>query len=179
MSDLTPIQTEYNGHHFRSRLEARWAVFFDALGIRYDYEAEGYELDGVWYLPDFWLPDIECFVEIKPRQEDPDLFVTEEAASLRTIAQKRVLVVFGNPWPDEYSVTLLFRSGVVWGPWQFAPGKAVPRDLWIWNINGGVFRLSRLIDQFDYPEHDGERLADAYRAARSARFEHGESGRTL
>src|SRR5699024_1000503 len=65
---MKAIQTKYNGYHFRSRLEARWAIFFDALGIRYEYEAEGYVLeDGKYYLPDFWLPDLQALVEIKPR----------------------------------------------------------------------------------------------------------------
>jgi len=40
------INTEYNGYRFRSRLEARWAVFFDALGIKYRYEVEGFDLRG-------------------------------------------------------------------------------------------------------------------------------------
>lgn len=35
MGDITPIQTRYAGCLFRSRLEARWAVFFDHLGIRW------------------------------------------------------------------------------------------------------------------------------------------------
>lgn len=65
MPDLKPIETVYNGYRFRSRLEARWAVFFDTLGIRYEYEKEGYDLGGEWYLPDFWLPDFKCWVEIK------------------------------------------------------------------------------------------------------------------
>ena len=38
------IETVYNGYRFRSRLEARWAVFFDALGVKYEYEAEGFEM---------------------------------------------------------------------------------------------------------------------------------------
>jgi hypothetical protein len=63
---LKAIDTWWNGLWFRSRLEARWAVFFDYLDIKYEYEKEGYDLgDGIWYLPDFWLPDQECFVEIK------------------------------------------------------------------------------------------------------------------
>ena len=48
------IETEYKGYRFRSRLEARWAVFFDACGVRWEYEPEGIILsDGSWYLPDF------------------------------------------------------------------------------------------------------------------------------
>lgn len=27
-NSIKPIETIYNGYHFRSRLEARWAVFF-------------------------------------------------------------------------------------------------------------------------------------------------------
>ena len=56
---MKPIETLYNGYNFRSRLEARWAVFFDTLGIKYEYEHEGYDLgDAGWYLPDFWLPTV-------------------------------------------------------------------------------------------------------------------------
>jgi len=74
---MKAIETSYKGYRFRSRLEARWAVFFDALGIKWEYEKEGYELkddDGTkyHYLPDFWLPGIG-WIEIKgqdPTQEE-------------------------------------------------------------------------------------------------------------
>ena len=42
---IKAIETEYSGHKFRSRLEARWAVFFDSLGIKWEYEPEGFETD--------------------------------------------------------------------------------------------------------------------------------------
>ena len=61
------IETRYKGYRFRSRLEARWAVFFDALGVQWDYEIEGFELGIAGrYLPDFYLPQIGTYVEIKP-----------------------------------------------------------------------------------------------------------------
>ena len=44
MNGLRAIQTEYKGYLFRSRLEARWAVFFDACGVDWEYEPEGYDL---------------------------------------------------------------------------------------------------------------------------------------
>lgn len=59
------IETEYKGIKFRSRLEARWVVFFDELQIQYHYEVEGFDIDGTWYVPDFFLPDYSCWVEIK------------------------------------------------------------------------------------------------------------------
>jgi hypothetical protein len=94
---MRPIETKYKGCRFRSRLEARWAVFFDALGIRWWYEPEGFMMrfdyeafaggwdaseeellkDGVpqtfkhldgkeyMYLPDFYLPELDYWIEIK------------------------------------------------------------------------------------------------------------------
>lgn len=67
---IKPIETIYNGYKFRSRLEARWAVFFDDAGIRYEYEPEGFKTkSGLCYLPDFYLPDENMYVEVKaPRK---------------------------------------------------------------------------------------------------------------
>lgn len=65
---IKPIETYYNGYRFRSRLEARWAVFFDVMGIKYEYEPEGFEADGVKYLPDFYLPEADRWIEIKGKK---------------------------------------------------------------------------------------------------------------
>lgn len=65
MKSITPIETKYAGCLFRSRLEARWAVYFDTLGIHWEYEMEGYQLPSGWYLPDFWLPQVKVFAEVK------------------------------------------------------------------------------------------------------------------
>ena len=68
---IKAIQTEYNGYKFRSRLEAKWAVFFDTANIKYEYEPEGYEDEnGKRYLPDFYLPDFDMYVEVKRDTED-------------------------------------------------------------------------------------------------------------
>jgi hypothetical protein len=40
-------------------------MFFDSVGIKWVYEPEGYDLDGEWYIPDFYLPDSDSFLEIK------------------------------------------------------------------------------------------------------------------
>jgi len=50
---IPAIQTEAFGCLFRSRLEARCAVFLEAMGLRWDYEPEGFELPSGRYLPDF------------------------------------------------------------------------------------------------------------------------------
>ena len=71
---MKPIPTKYKGCLFRSRLEARWAVFFDALQLKWQYEPEGFDLkNGAWYLPDFRLPEQQVWLEIKgdrPTEED-------------------------------------------------------------------------------------------------------------
>ena len=75
MSEIKAIETYYKGYRFRSRLEARWAVFFDAAGIKYEYEPEGFEFYNFEkrktdrYLPDFFLPQFGCYAEVKPSIE--------------------------------------------------------------------------------------------------------------
>lgn len=68
---IKPIETIYNGYRFRSRLEARWAVFFDVIGLEYQYEPEGffvkcYDDTEIRYLPDFYFPEYDMYGEVKP-----------------------------------------------------------------------------------------------------------------
>ena len=57
---IKPIDTHYKGYKFRSRLEARWAVFFDSLCYDWDYEPEGFVMpSGKCYLPDFHLTGVD------------------------------------------------------------------------------------------------------------------------
>lgn len=64
MSKRIPgIPTTYKGIRFRSRLEARWAVFFDLMGWRWDYEP--FDTNG--WIPDFALTTRRTIlVEVKP-----------------------------------------------------------------------------------------------------------------
>ena len=51
---VTPLETLYHGVYFRSKTEARFAVFLDCLGIKWEYEPQGFDLgNGLKYLPDF------------------------------------------------------------------------------------------------------------------------------
>ena len=59
---IAAIPTLYRGRMYRSRLEARWAAFFDRLGWTYEYEP--FDL-GKWS-PDFLLPGLNLMVEVKP-----------------------------------------------------------------------------------------------------------------
>lgn len=59
------IPTVYKGIEFRSKLEATSAALLDRAEIEWMYEEEGFDLSGVWYLPDFYLPDNRMVLEVK------------------------------------------------------------------------------------------------------------------
>ena len=64
---MNSIETEFLGITYRSRTEARWAVLMHELGVKFHYEAEAFDLsEAGYYLPDFWLPELDLFIEIKP-----------------------------------------------------------------------------------------------------------------
>lgn len=98
---ICPIETTYRGHRFRSRLEARWAVFFDQMDIEYWYEPEGFQfLDGSRYLPDFYFPQLQMFGEVKP-----DLPTDQErrkAESLCRATHKNIILLTGPPAARTY-----------------------------------------------------------------------------
>lgn len=110
---LKAIETKYNGFTFRSRMEARWAVFMDSLGVKYNYEPEAYELDkGLVYLPDFWVPSLETFIEIKP--DKPKAHEEHKAMLLARQSMHRVIILTGNPvlpTNDLHGGYIYFPSG--------------------------------------------------------------------
>lgn len=100
MNNLKPIETVYKGYRFRSRLEARWAVFLDAVGARWEYEAQGFQLPSGCYLPDFWLPEERAFIEIKPGLCPPDSVFPRElqlAGELMVASGCSVYIFYGDP----------------------------------------------------------------------------------
>ena len=112
------IETEYAGCRFRSRLEARWAVVLDTLGIRWEYEAQGYEVgwrltlrEGKFnYLPDFWLPDLNMWAEVKGD------WTTDECDRFLNAAAELSAPAGGC---GEYSVAILgpIPARTQWQPW--------------------------------------------------------------
>ena len=60
------MEASYSATLFRSRAEARWAIFFDLMGWDWDYEPCHYSLgEHLNYLPDFYLPATHTWVEVK------------------------------------------------------------------------------------------------------------------
>jgi hypothetical protein len=99
-----PLPTEYAGHTFRSRLEARWAVFFDELSIEWIYEPEGYELPSGNYLPDFYLPAINggCWFEVKGQR--PTDLETQLAHELAQSTGHDAFIAWGQ-LPSRHTFT--------------------------------------------------------------------------
>lgn len=111
---IKALPSYWRGVVFRSRTEARWAAFFDAMGLLWLYEPEGFELDdGNWYLPDFWLPEMEMWVEIKPRAG----FTDRERHKCRLLARgtgRNVLLLHGAPRHDVFVVMDARHPGPEW-----------------------------------------------------------------
>jgi hypothetical protein len=106
---MEPIDTEFRGDLFRSRTEARWAVFFSEVEEEYKYEPQGFNLNGTSYLPDFWLPDLEIWVEVKP-DRDYTLEELQKAQLLSEESRSVVAVVCGQPRAELDEVVLGAKS---------------------------------------------------------------------
>lgn len=104
---MKAIETIWKGYRFRSRTEARWAVFLEKLGIVFDYEPEGVILPSGPYLPDFRLrafpigmfpggyADEHVWLEVKG-QEPTDLEI-QKCRELSAAAKVPVLLAVGAP----------------------------------------------------------------------------------
>jgi len=68
--EIKPKKIKYGGVSYKATLEARWAVFFDSLGIKYEYEPVYDEVETggrvAFYKPDYYLSELDIFIEIKP-----------------------------------------------------------------------------------------------------------------
>lgn len=187
--------TYYKGYHFRSRLEARWAVFFDELGIKWEYEPEGFVLDnGMSYLPDFFLHGLEgrvkgdLYVEVKGKATDEDYKKIYGFCGIQEQDEhprNRLFVVAGIPdgttireitWntEDMASNGLKTESGHYIYPFNFE------------TLDGDDFAAHIGLNKNGKPEifgdddnylcnRDDARTLKAYLKARQARFEFGET----
>lgn len=174
LSCLKPIETRYKGYRFRSRLEARWAVALTELGVKYDYEPEGYELISGPYLPDFWLPypdDLNFsgydgaghWLEVKGKE--PSQHELSALLHLSIATNHSGILAWGSPW--NFSHYFTHRNGNHgWtdngeSPWGEGDNER-------WHI---ILLLNRLI-----PTGNTCLVSQAISKAKAARFEHGEQG---
>jgi hypothetical protein len=94
VKEIQAVPTTYGGTTFRSALEADWACTLNHYGLDWQYEPWTFELpSGAWYLPDFWLPALHTFVEVKGAHMQR-LAKTEELAKEVNITEATVLIGF-------------------------------------------------------------------------------------
>lgn len=189
---MKAIETIYKGYRFRSRLEARWAVFFDALGVPYQYEPEGFDLGKAgYYLPDFYLPEQDRWVEIKPDSwpSHPVFDMMDEDHTLWSL-----VVLVGQPWLDPDAVSCHSYRGHTLcstdsgdGPHWGYQGFISCDHPYLWcecpvchtvgiEFDGRSARLCACLNVNKAYNTGSPRLLAAYREARQARFEHGQIG---
>lgn len=96
-------EVQYNGFRFRSQIEARTAMVFDALGVEYMYEPDCYDLAHgkrrFGYYPDFLLPQHQRFLEIKNMGTTPP--TPDECLKAKLLAEQNA---------NGYPVTILYGS---------------------------------------------------------------------
>lgn len=162
---VKPIQTAFDGCLFRSRLEARWAVFLKHTGIHYEYELEGYEIRGTGkYLPDFFLPQFMHGSWVKVKSEQADLEI-DKIIAVADYTGHPFIMLDGAPKPKCYDVYFPDIEEIQPCSWHI---KYLPKG-----SHENEYRM------FAYPSGDGEVIdaapKEAMQAAKQARFEHGAS----
>uniref|UniRef100_A0A6M3LGI9 Uncharacterized protein n=1 Tax=viral metagenome TaxID=1070528 RepID=A0A6M3LGI9_9ZZZZ len=175
--------THYLGTNFRSRLEARWAVVFEQLGIRWSYEHEWLDVGDnaeypYWYNTEEWVPSIgylpdflvhigriDVWWEVKGRRVNADERIKAERLSALTgipviIAQGAI------PWKCKFSVEPTADYSLE--ACGFLDDCPMLTSQWL--VDEGLATGKYKLDQD--PTHSfTPALEAAYRAARSASFD--------
>lgn len=178
---IKPIETRYAGCRFRSRLEARWAVFFDHAQIPWEYEPEGFDLDSGYYLPDFRLnmnhPDGPLWFEVKsPTVRVDEINLDPRWGDLVEGSGRNLTIMFGmhrngDACRREFTeiedgARRSHSLGMHWGMTLYPDGRLITTSPLVTGLDfEGSFYMSHQAD-----------IKGAWDAASSARFEHGERG---
>lgn len=105
--------TRRNGERiaYRSKLEARWSLFFDELGFTWQYEPFRFLLDGkkFTYTPDFEVDGVGI-IEVKPTWEMLADSITRIAPYIAK-TKNRVLVLYGSS-PISSGAAILHDSPI-------------------------------------------------------------------
>ena len=181
---IKAIDTVYKGYRFRSRLEARWAVFFETCGFKWTYEPQGYEINGVRYLPDFQLYDVvrrfwdeeekqkPFFVEVKGKMDK------ESRAKIDNFTRAFPIYVVGD---IPFATSLDDYFDAIYDVWYDDPtffsfgtidGDEYPAALFV--NNQGKPAITGPKHYYDFPHLNVLKTMQALRAARSKRFEWNE-----
>lgn len=120
------IETTYRKFNFRSRLEAKWAVFFDLCKWKWSYEP--IDLPGL--IPDFAIGERPTLVEIKPFFAEGEWNEAIEKI-VQSKYRKDVVLLGADP-------TMFGERECQWSPqigWlvQFDEGNSI-----VWDLHFGI-----------------------------------------
>lgn len=164
---MKPIETRAYGHRFRSRLEAKWAVAITEARIEWQYEPEGFDLgEAGFYLPDFWLPQVLMWAEVKavrPTQQE-----LAKVSALAAQSGHPCLLLIGQPGALAY-----WAIGPDGSTMDYCPFEGSDYHL----SEARFFCCCGEPGDFPMPFDPGHGSHPAIEAALSQRFEHGESPR--
>ena len=107
--DPTPPSktTYYSGCHFKDRVTAQWAVFFESLGLKWRYAEETHNLFGIDVTLDFQVQGHSCDFHVIESEEIPwshDLFM-----ELAKRTHKGIVVLVGPPQRKQYEAFFFAR----------------------------------------------------------------------
>ena len=146
---IKAIPTKYAGVQFRSRLEARWAAFFDLCGWVWEYEP--FDLDG--WIPDFKIEgdDGSLLVEIKPISEfDSAVGKKIESACLASEYEGEMLLlglapdVIADPYHSDWACGTSFG----WLAERMPTGARPDADDWEWGWDEACVGYGSAHDDF-------------------------------
>jgi len=171
---IEALPTHWNGIEYRSRLEARWAIFFDRIGVKHQYEAEGFWLPSGKYLPDFWLPETNggCWIEVKGQSptDREELLCAELAEG----TGQQVFLAYGNievpDWGLESMMTFFPCGGRDFCHWWCRCPRCKKHGI---QFEGRFYRISCCKSKREFGSehtHDHPELVEAYEVARCYRF---------
>lgn len=187
VNPIGAIKTEYKGYCFDSRTEARWAVFFDACGVNWEYRSKTFDLgDRGKYRPDFLLHGVagraggDLYVEVKACANDERVkkitaFI-ESGAAIDGPKLSTATLLVGNI-PNGNTIDGIF------GNIQKASDESCTRELNYYNfstIDGDNYAAYPCINKdgrfelFGYDSSKGldyDATAEAYCKARKFKFD--------
>jgi hypothetical protein len=95
-------------------MEAKWAEWLDENDIIWTYETQGFDLGDTWYLPDFYLPEINTIIEVKgimERIEKPYKLLKKLEEDEEYTPDNGLMVLLAGPVPYFYNIHPYYIDG--------------------------------------------------------------------
>jgi hypothetical protein len=103
------IPVEIDGVEYASKLEARWGVFISKLGYKFEHERRVFVPDNTYrdggfiLHPDFWIPELDLWCEVKPNNEGVDEDMYRASLFVKNLNESCVFLI-GAPANNRYDV---------------------------------------------------------------------------